>query len=147
MFTSVEFAPVLPWPLLAALAAVAATFVVFALWRGLVGWWLRGLAALVLLVALSEPSLKQEERQFLPDIAFLVIDETDSQGIDVRPAQIAEAEAALRERIGAADATLDLREVRVSNASGDAAERGTLLLSALAEAAAEVSAERIAGAV
>ncbi len=148
-FTAISFSPILPWPLIAVLASASLVLVAFALWRGLAGWWLRGFAALVLVVALAEPSLKQEERDLLGDIAFLVIDETDSQGIDIRPEQIAEARGLLSERIAtaSADAPLDLREVRVTNQSGDAAQRGTLLLSALAEAAAEVSPDRIAGAV
>ncbi|QHQ36135.1 hypothetical protein [Algicella marina] len=148
-FSAVDFAPVLPWPLLAGLAGLSLLLIVFSLWRGLAGWWLRGLAALVLLTALAEPSLKQEERSFLPDIAFLVIDETSSQGIDVRPEQIAEAEAELRARIGAAsdDAPLELREVRVTDPDSASDNSGTLLMSALAEASAEVSQERIAGAI
>ncbi len=149
MVSTLSYTPLLPWPLIAALGAASLVLVLFGLWRGLSGWWLRGLAALVLVVALAEPSLKQEERDLLPDIAFLVIDETDSQGIDIRPDQLAEAEALLQERFAAsADALpLDLRIVRVTNQSGAAAERGSLVLSALAEAAAEVSQERIAGAV
>ncbi|MEM9428048.1 MAG: hypothetical protein AAGA32_00945 [Pseudomonadota bacterium] len=149
MVSTIDFAPLLPWPFIAALTGLALALVVFALWRGLAGWWLRGFAVLVLAVALSEPSLREEDRTLLPDIAFLVIDETDSQAIDVRPEQIAEAQALLETQFAesAAERPLDLRMIRVANASGEAAERGTLLLSALAEAAAEVSQDRIAGAV
>ena len=34
-------------------AAVALVLLAFAIWRGLSGWWLRGLASLALLVAVS----------------------------------------------------------------------------------------------
>ncbi|MEO0386454.1 MAG: hypothetical protein AAF281_02840 [Pseudomonadota bacterium] len=149
MTAMIDFSPLLPWPLIWALFGAATALVIFALWRGLAGWWLRGLAALVLAVALAEPSLREEDRDLLPDIAFLVIDATDSQTIDIRPDQIAEAEALLLERFAETGTArpLDLRTVRVTNRGGDAAERGTLLLGALAEAAAEVSQDRIAGAV
>jgi hypothetical protein len=46
---------------------------VVALWRGLSGWWLRGLALLVLL-AIANPSIQQEDRAPLTDIVLMVVD-------------------------------------------------------------------------
>lgn len=40
-----DFSPFLPWPLLAALAAVSAVIAAFAIWRGIRGAWIRTLAA------------------------------------------------------------------------------------------------------
>ena len=58
-----------------------------ALWRGLSGWALRGLTALVLLTALANPSLQTEDRTPLSDIVLLVTDRSASQKIADRDAQ------------------------------------------------------------
>ncbi|MEM7616321.1 MAG: hypothetical protein AAF245_14810, partial [Pseudomonadota bacterium] len=154
MNSTISFAPMLPMPLLVALAVLSLALIVYATWRGLAGWWLRGLAALVLLTALADPSWREEDRAYLPDIAFVVRDLTASQGIDIRPGQMEAVEAELAQKLtalsaGNAPAPLEVREITVTD-SGDAtseAERGTRLLSALAAAAAEVSDDRIAGAI
>ena len=57
MAEAIAFDPLLPWPALAALAALSLVVVGLALWRGLTGWWLRGLAALVLLAPERGPHL------------------------------------------------------------------------------------------
>ncbi|MHA3980061.1 hypothetical protein ACW9UR_20485 [Halovulum sp. GXIMD14794] len=151
MESTISFAPLIPLPVLLALAVLSAGLVAFGLWRGLTGWWLRALAALVLLVALAEPSWRQEDRNYLPDIAFIVTDETASQGIDVRPGQMqatqAELDTKLAELASDPTAPLEIRRISVTDTVGDGAQPGTLLLSALAEAAAEVSPDRIAGAI
>ena len=54
MTGTILFDPLLPWPLVAALAALAALGVVLALWRGLSGWALRALAGLVLVGAVMQ---------------------------------------------------------------------------------------------
>ncbi|MBL3567613.1 hypothetical protein JMM59_21800, partial [Rhodovulum sulfidophilum] len=73
MTGEVIFDPLLPLPLIWALAVLAAGIVGFALWRGLAGWWLRGLAALAVLAALANPSLQTELRTPLSDIVVLVV--------------------------------------------------------------------------
>ena len=142
---AIVFDPLLPLALIAALAGVALVGVVAALWRGLTGWWLRGLAALVLLAALAGPSLRQEDRAPVPNIAIVVLDDSTSNRIGDRGAQLAAAleglEAELR-RLGETEG-LEVHEVHVA----DRGEDGTLLVSALAEATAELPADRIAGAI
>ncbi|MXU64973.1 hypothetical protein [Oceanomicrobium pacificus] len=149
----VSFAPFLPWPLLLGLVGLAALGVALALWRGLSGWALRGLGMAVLLLALANPSWRQEDRAPLPDIAFVVTDRSSSQSIDIRPGQIdgllPQLDAAL-DAFRSGDAPLDIRRIELGDAraeAGGAAEGGTRLLSALAEAMAEVPRDRIAGAI
>ncbi|MFQ5624445.1 MAG: hypothetical protein ACE5FS_13745, partial [Paracoccaceae bacterium] len=108
-------------------------------------------AAAVLIAALANPSLRREDREPLNDVAFVVVDETASQTIDGRPAQV---EAALRSVRGQLDpmavsetAPLEYRVVTVRDGIGQDADRGTRLLSALSEAAAGEPADRIAGAI
>ena len=142
---AIVFDPLLPLALIAALAGVALVGVVAALWRGLTGWWLRGLAALVLLAALAGPSLRQEDRAPVPNIAIVVLDDSASNRIGDREAQLAAALEGLEAELGRLGETegLEVHEVRVA----DRGEDGTLLVSALAEATAELPADRIAGAI
>ncbi len=143
MTGSIIFDPLLAWPLVWACVVVAALFVGAAIWRGLSGWWLRGLAALVLLVALFNPSLQQEDRAQLTDIVILVVDESASQRIADRPDQTAAAIATLEAEVAALGNT-ELRIVPLGDAEGD---QGTLLMTALAEAMAEEPRARLAGAI
>ena len=98
--------PLVIWPVLWGLAAFAAVLLVLAIWRGLSGWWLRALTALVLLAALANPSLQEEDRAPLTDIVLLIVDESASQSLSDRAAQTAEAiagiEAELEQRLAEA---------------------------------------------
>ncbi len=143
MTGSVVFDPLLDWPIAWAVLAVAVLFLGIAVWRGLPGWWLRGLAAMVLLVALFNPSLQQEDRAPLSDIVLLVVDESASQRIAGRPDQVAAAVARVEAEVAALGNT-ELRVVGLSDGEGD---QGTLLMGALAEAMAEEPRARIAGAI
>lgn len=145
MFQSVSFDPALPPPVILALAALCLVVVVVALWRGLAGWWLRALAALVLLFALAGPSLRREDRTPVPNIALVVLDDSASNALDDRRAQLDAALDGLRTELRRLDAIapLEAREIRVTDAGAD----GTNLLTALAEATAELPADRIAGAI
>lgn len=77
----IVFAPLVPVLALWVLAGLAAAMVALALWQGLRGWWLRGLAALAVLAALANPSLQNETREPLSDIALVLVDDTASNRI------------------------------------------------------------------
>ena len=143
MIASVLFDPLLPWGLIAALAAMLGAGLVLALRRGLSGWAPRGLAGLVVIAALTGPVWQREERDPLPDIVFLIEDRSASQTLGDRTAQTAAAVEALAVRLKARDNT-ELRRV----ATGDGADNsGTRLMTALAEALAEAPRDRVAGAI
>ncbi|MCU0801287.1 MAG: hypothetical protein MUD11_05835 [Rhodobacteraceae bacterium] len=143
MTGSIVFDPLVGWPVLAALCVFAALLVAFALWRGLSGWWLRALTATVVLAALANPALQEEDRGTLSDIVILIVDESASQQLGNRPAQTAGAIAAIEAEV-AALANTELRIVRVGDGADDA---GSLPLTALAQALAEEPRARIAGAM
>jgi hypothetical protein len=152
MDAAIGFSPLLDLPVLIGLGALSLGAVLLALVMGASGWALRGLAAVALLIALANPSLKQELRDPLPDIAFLVVDESASQQVAGRPDQTAEAEAeitAALDALAGGDEPLEYRVVRVGSGDGGAADSndGTRLLSALDAAAAEAAPDRIAGAI
>ena len=140
---TIIFDPLVPWPVLWAAIAFAVVLAGIAVWRGLSGWWLRGLALGVLLLAIANPALQIEERETLTDIVILVVDESASQQVDVRPDQISEAVAEVEARI-AGLANTELRIVRLGDSEGN---RGTLLMEALTNALAEEPRARVAGAI
>lgn len=139
----VIFAPMVPLPVLWVAIGIAVLAVVFALWRGLAGWWLRGLTAAVLLLALANPSIQTEDRTPLSDIVLLVKDQSSSQQIGDRPQQTARAEAAIKSELKALP-NVEVREITVGDAPGDG---GTLLMGALSDTLAEEPRARIAGAI
>ena len=141
MTETLLFDPLVPLPLIYAAAALAVVFVGVALWRGLSGWWLRGFAAAVLLGAILNPSLQEEERETLSDILVVVVDESASQRIAGRPDQVSAAIDTLRDRADARGNT----ELRIVTVGDDDDNGGTLLMTRLSEALAEEPQGRIAG--
>ena len=143
MTGTVLFDPLVPLWLLAALGAGVAAASALALWRGLSGWALRGLAGLVVLAALAQPTWQQEERAALSDIVIMVEDATASQ----RLAERAETTEAAAEDVAAeieSRENTELRRVTVRDGEGD---EGTLLMTALSEALAEEPRDRVAGVI
>ena len=141
MNASIIFDPLIPLPLLVAVAVIALAGLLLAVVRRLNGWALRGLAALVVLGALANPSYQQEDRAPLSDIVLLVEDESASQRLSDRPDQTSAAANALAAQITARPNT-ELRRISVPDGAGDA---GTEMMTAIAEALAEEPRARIAG--
>ncbi|TMV06892.1 hypothetical protein FGK63_12285 [Ruegeria sediminis] len=141
MTGTVIFDPLIPWPVLAVVAAIALSGVMLALWRGLSGWALRGLAALVVIAALAGPVYQIEDRAPLSDIVLMIEDESASQTLSDRPDQTARAAEELAAVIEARDNT-ELRRIRVADGEGD---EGTRVMTALTEALAEEPRARVAG--
>jgi len=145
MVTDIVLDPLLPLWSIAGFSALMAALLMFAIWRGLSGWMLRAGAALVLLVALANPAFRQENRTPLADIVLLVIDQSSSQKIADRPAQIAEARAKIEAKLGAIN-NLEVKTIIVKDAPAGS-DAGTLLMTALSDATAENARARIAGAI
>ena len=145
MDANIAFNPLIPWSVLWGLCAFAAVCLIISLWRNLSGWMLRTLAAMVLLVALAEPSLQTEQRESLSNIVLIIVDHSESQTVSIRPEQITAAVATLVEEIGG----LDNFEVKIVDVTNDTSRRddGTHLITALNRAANEVASNRLAGAV
>ena len=138
----VIFDPLLPWPLVWGLAALVALVLALAAWRGARGWPLRALALVALLGALCGPALQTEERRPLGDILVAVVDESASQGLSDRRVQTAAALARLEAEAAAAGLSLHVVPL------GDGADnRGTLAMSALAQALTDVPRDRVAAMV
>jgi len=141
MTGTVIFDPLLPWPLLIALGAIAAAGVVLALWRGLSGWAFRAGAGLVLVAALTGPVYLDEDRAPLSDIVILVEDDSASQGLSDRTSQTQDAAEALATQLAARENT-EVRRIRVPDGLKNA---GTELMTTLSAALAEEPQARVAG--
>ena len=141
MTNTIVFDPLVPWPLVAMVAMIATVTVMLALVRGLNGWPLRALAALVVVGALAGPSYQQEDRAPLNDIVLLVEDQSASQRLGNRADQTGDAATALAAQISARPNT-ELRRITVPDGAGDA---GTEMMAAIADALAEEPRARIAG--
>ena len=135
------FDPLVGWPVIWALAGAALLLLALALWRGLGGWALRGLSVAALVAALANPSLQEEERAGLNDIVILIVDDSASQTLGGRPAQVAQAVARVEAEIAAMPGT----ELRIRRFSDGAEDAGTLAMTAMAEALAEEPRARVAG--
>lgn len=135
------FAPLLDWPLIWAVAGIAALMVGLALWRGLRGWWLRGLAALALIAALTNPSLQTEDRDALDDIALILVDDTASNRLSTRADQ---TEAALA-HLEAAIEGLGGIEARITRLPDGPRNQGTEINTAMAAALSDLPRDRLAG--
>ena len=146
---TLAFIPELDWPLIAGLGGLVVLGTALALWRGLPGWALRAMALGLLVLTLAGPQLQREEREGLKNVGFLVVDRSESTGLEGRADQIAQATEQLRAQIEALSTPADPLELRVVEAPpGDLGQnRGTRLLTALDEAAAHVAPGQIAGAV
>ena len=145
MGNQIEFSPLLPMPLLLALIALAALYVGMCIWRRLSGWPYRAFACVAVLAALLGPVIKEEVRDPLRNVVFLVLDESESQTVSDRAAQVSEALNNLEIALGRID-NLDTRFLRVTTDVGNR-DAGSLILTALSEAANEVATNRIAGAI
>ncbi|PJF09177.1 hypothetical protein [Pseudorhodobacter sp. MZDSW-24AT] len=143
MTQSLIFAPLIPWPMLWGALAFAVVLLGLAVLRGLSGWGLRALAAGMVLLALANPALQEEDRAPQSDIVIAVVDDSASQQLGARPAQTEAALAALQAEVAALENT-ELRVTRLGDGPEDA---GTLAMTALAEALAEEPRARVAGAV
>ncbi|KEO60063.1 hypothetical protein DT23_14785, partial [Thioclava indica] len=140
---SVIFAPLLPWPAIWAAGGVALVLLALALWRGLRGWALRALAAMVLLAAIAQPSLQREQTAPLSDIVLLVDDRSASQTLSDRAAQTDAAVANVQAQLDAMP-NVETRRITVKDGAENA---GTELGAALSEALASEPRARVAGAV
>ncbi len=146
--TTLALAPLLPWPVLVPVLALALVLVVYALVRRARGaWWrLAGFSALALV--LLNPSMVSETREPVRDVAAVVVDQSPSQALGARTARTERALADLQARLGALP-DLDVRVVRAGGpgSQGAGAVTETRLFDALDRAMADVPAGRRAGVV
>jgi hypothetical protein len=142
---SIDFAPLLPWLAIAALFLLAILPVALGTWRRARGTIWRGLAALVIAGALANPTLVEEERAAIDDVAVVVLDRSQSTRVTGRMDQ---AQAAADEIARAIEAMpgVTLRRL-VIDPDPREADDGTRIFGRLRSLLADVPASRLAGIV
>src|SRR5215208_8411387 len=142
---TIATAPLLPWWAVALLAGIALLVLAIGAWRRARGLFWRFAALAMLLTILVNPSLVEENRAPLRDVAIIVLDESASQNIGERREASERALAALSERLGR-ERDLDVRIVRTGQNQPDSGD-GTKLFTALSRSLADVPRQRLAGIV
>jgi len=141
---NISFAPAIPLPILIAIGIAIAALIIAVFWFRLRGRFLRTAAACLLLAALANPIIHQDETEKLTDIAVIIVDHTDSQKITHRIEQTDKAAADLRKTIE----LLGNTEVRVTTLTSSMDEQGgTRAFTALSRAVSDIPASRYAGAI
>ena len=147
--TSLTLAPLLPWPAIAVLGALASITVALGWLKRARGTGWRTVALIAVVAALANPTVSLEDREKLPDIAVVVVDDSASQDIGARRERSEAALEHIRQALEEAD-DLELRVVRAGGASDESAPartRGTRLFEALSRALADVPRQRVAGTI
>ena len=139
-------APLLPWVLVGLLAAAGVLCLGFGILRRAPGLGWRAIALAVLLAALINPSLIEEQRAPRRDIAIVIVDDSPSQSIGDRRQATEAALAAIKGRL-AHEPNLDLRVIRAGKAQPGTGDEGTRLFTALDRAMSDVPRQRLAGVV
>ena len=138
-----DFAPILPLWLLGVLAAVCVLALVTAALRGARGVWWRAAAFALILGALSQPRLVEQTRETRPDIALLLVDQSDSTRVSTsHAAGIEAARRNIEARIGRMR-DVELRVVVIP----EGGNQGTRAFAALERALADIPAARLAGVI
>src|ERR1700733_4218029 len=106
---SIDFAPHVPWTLLWTAVGLAAALTLLSFLLRAHGAWARALVFGALLFAIANPLIVNETRSPLPDVAAIVIDRSQSMGIENRRAQEDAALAAIRKQLGTVK-DLEIRE-------------------------------------
>ena len=142
----IAFTPMFSWSILAGLAAIALVFAGFGLWRKARGTSLRLLTAAVLLGAMANPVLVEQERILNKDVVAIVVDESASQKIGDRAKQTEDAVASLTEKLQRMR-DVDIRIIRAGKPDKKrmAPVDGTRLFEDVQRALASVPQNRIGG--
>jgi hypothetical protein len=142
---SIDIAPIIPAPLFVAAIAVALVLVGALAIRRTRGAGLRAISLACLLAALANPTLRQEERESLANIAIVVMDQSTSQTIAGRPAQAAAIRADIEAKL-ARIPNLEVKWVEAAKPTGDGPS-GTNLFAELNRSLANVPPDRLAGVI
>jgi uncharacterized membrane protein len=139
-------APLLPWWAIAVLAAACVLALALGAWRRARGVVWRGAALAMLLTILVNPSLVEEKRSPLRDVAIIVVDESPSQTIGNRHDATEAALASLTERLGH-ERDLDVRVVRAGKPQPGSGDDGTKLFAAVNRTMSDIPRQRLAAVI
>jgi hypothetical protein len=145
MSWSIDFAPVLPTPIVWGAVAIAVLLVGYLLVHRSRGALLRACALAALITALANPTLREEQRESLANVAIVILDESASQTLGKRKEQTAAVKADLEAKLGKIP-NLTVKWVPASR-PGAATTPGTQLFADLNKALADTPPDRLAGVI
>jgi hypothetical protein len=143
MSWTLAFSPLIGPAALIGIAVLAVVILLPGLIGRVRGAALRALAGLALIAALANPVLINEDREALPTVVALVVDQSASQNLDGRARITAAARDALSERF----ADFPGIDLRIVEAGDGGLSDGTKLFGPLAEALSDVPPNRIGAVV
>src|SRR5437588_5464922 len=132
--------------MIALLGGAAVLMLAPGIWRRARGIAWRAAAAAMLLAILVNPSLVEEKRSPLRDVAVVVVDESPSQEIGNRRQATEAALSTLTERLGR-EKDLDVRVVRTGKPQPGSGDDGTKLFTALTRTMSDIPRQRLAAAM
>ncbi len=145
--TDITWAPLLPLPIIALAGFLLTSLLVFGLMRGMPGVPWRAVAVAVTLLTLLNPSLVEEQREALADLAVVLVDRSPSMTLGERTALTDSAMMGLGERLARLD-NLEVRVVEVlPQAVEGSADSGTRLMGALTRALADIPGESVSAVI
>jgi len=140
------FDPSLPVSLVIFLGTIGALVVAYAAWRGArsAGWRLGAL--IITLLAILNPTIRQEDRDPVDDVAVVVVDQSQSMTINTKDGTTRAADAAAT--LKATEAKLkDLKGLKTRIVTVDSGAEGTNAFAALERALSDIPSERLAGVI
>src|SRR5690349_271646 len=146
---SVAFDPLLSWEILAVLGGVGLVLLLLSMRARARGTLWRLGSLVVILAALANPSLIEEQRKPIADVALVVVDDSDSMAIGERHTQAQAAREALKKKLAQQEG-LEVREAVLPPSHiqlGSERPGGTRLIETMRTALVEVPPERLAGVV
>ncbi len=141
---TIDFSPMVHPTLFWVGVALAVLLVAVLMFRRSPGAPLRALALGLVVLALANPTLKEEERENLGNIAIVVMDESTSQTLADRPQQAAAIRADVEAKL---DKIKGLQVKWVAAGRPDGSRGGTNLFSDLNQALATTPPDRLAGVI
>ncbi|MCG8545832.1 MAG: hypothetical protein MJE12_16660 [Alphaproteobacteria bacterium] len=146
-WTTIDFSPLLPMPLLIAVSVLAVVVVLLGFTARARGASLRAAAVAILVLALFNPALVEEQREPLKDVAVVVVDETPSLAVADRNEAVEDALQDIQARLEKMSDTLDVRTVRVRHENVSEGSDGSKVIGPLMRAVRDVPARQFAGAI
>ncbi len=145
MTWSLSIDPLLPLPAIIALGVIITLVCAYLLFVGMRGALIRSLALALLVLALLNPAVLREDREYLPSTVVVVSDNSKSQQLENRTELTEAAREEIVSQLQALDG-IDLRQVSLNDTSMETGD-GTRAFSAISNELADVPPERIAGAI
>ncbi len=144
----IVFDPSLPANLIVILALIGTTVIAYSAWRGARGAFWRATAFVIALTAVLNPTIRQEDRDPVNDVAVVLIDKSQSMDIGTRANDAAATLSHIERELKSLNG-IETRIVTVTGAPDGQQDQGegTMAFSTLETALADVPRERVAGVI